>query len=354
MPERFELGTLPYELLAGTTAAVDVIASLGEGATRRERLVAAMTAVEAHEDRLRARIEEGLARLDGVEVLSRAAHRTPTLLVRVPGGERRAYELLAERGVRAGRVLLRDRGVPAPGARRHRGAADRARALLRRRGRRSAARARWSRCAGPHPAEARQGVAQARGRDHGRAAVVVGESVQARREDVEVDGETVTLDRERMIVLYRRWLADRPELVEKARDELAGHDLACWCRPRTSATRTCCFGWQPVGCRSPLRQTSGGSGGRCAGMSPHLRRPGVAAGVVLVALLAVLDILSPWVFPPPPGAPEFANTLSVIFGVVVLVALGVWVATSIRAAMWVVVVIRVIGGCSRSSRSPTP
>ena len=99
VPERFELGTLPYELLAGTTAAVDVIASLGEGATRRDRLVTAMAAVEAHEDRLRARIEEGLARLDGVEVLSRAAHRTPTLLVRVPGGERRAYELLSERGV---------------------------------------------------------------------------------------------------------------------------------------------------------------------------------------------------------------------------------------------------------------
>ena len=31
VPERFELGTLPYELMAGTTAAVDLIASLGEG-----------------------------------------------------------------------------------------------------------------------------------------------------------------------------------------------------------------------------------------------------------------------------------------------------------------------------------
>ena len=29
VPERFELGTLPYELLAGTTAAVDFLASLG-------------------------------------------------------------------------------------------------------------------------------------------------------------------------------------------------------------------------------------------------------------------------------------------------------------------------------------
>ena len=32
VPERFELGTLPYELMAGTTAAVDFIASLADGA----------------------------------------------------------------------------------------------------------------------------------------------------------------------------------------------------------------------------------------------------------------------------------------------------------------------------------
>jgi cysteine desulfurase family protein (TIGR01976 family) len=101
VPERFELGTLPYELLAGTTAAVDVLASLGpdDGAARRDRLVAGMAAVEAHEDRLRTRIETGLAYLPGVSVLSRARHRTPTLLVRVPGGERRVHAGLAERGV---------------------------------------------------------------------------------------------------------------------------------------------------------------------------------------------------------------------------------------------------------------
>ncbi|HEY2194831.1 MAG TPA: cysteine desulfurase-like protein [Actinomycetospora sp.] len=100
VPERFELGTLPYELLAGTTAAVDVLASLGpDDGDRRARLVAGMAAVEAHEDRLRTRIETGLACLPGVSVLSRAAHRTPTLLVQVPGGGRRAHEGLAERGV---------------------------------------------------------------------------------------------------------------------------------------------------------------------------------------------------------------------------------------------------------------
>ena len=31
MPERFELGTLPYELLAGTTAAIDFLAGLVDG-----------------------------------------------------------------------------------------------------------------------------------------------------------------------------------------------------------------------------------------------------------------------------------------------------------------------------------
>ncbi|NMO93936.1 cysteine desulfurase-like protein [Actinomycetospora sp. TBRC 11914] len=100
VPERFELGTLPYELLAGTTAAVDVLASLGpDRGPRRDRLVAAMGAVEAHEDRLRERIETGLAWIPGVSVLSRAAHRTPTLLVKVPGGGRRAHQGLADRGV---------------------------------------------------------------------------------------------------------------------------------------------------------------------------------------------------------------------------------------------------------------
>ncbi|MFG2944290.1 cysteine desulfurase-like protein [Streptomyces adustus] len=87
VPERFELGTLPYELLAGARAAVDLLADLAPGAqgTRRERLRAAFTAVEAHEDALRARIERGLAELGGVTVYSRAAHRTPTLLFSVAG-----------------------------------------------------------------------------------------------------------------------------------------------------------------------------------------------------------------------------------------------------------------------------
>ncbi|MEV5547270.1 cysteine desulfurase-like protein [Streptomyces sp. NPDC052309] len=87
VPERFELGTLPYELLAGARAAVDFLADLvpDTAGGRRDRLVASFAALEAHEDGLRERIEQGLADLGGVTVYSRAARRTPTLLFTVAG-----------------------------------------------------------------------------------------------------------------------------------------------------------------------------------------------------------------------------------------------------------------------------
>ncbi|MFJ9896588.1 cysteine desulfurase-like protein [Streptomyces sp. NPDC091280] len=83
VPERFELGTLPYELLAGTSAAVDVLAGLDTDAAgnRRERLTASLAALHRHEDVLRALIDQGLAALDGVTVHSNAADRTPTVLL---------------------------------------------------------------------------------------------------------------------------------------------------------------------------------------------------------------------------------------------------------------------------------
>ncbi|MFA3873345.1 cysteine desulfurase-like protein [Streptomyces sp. MMCC 100] len=104
VPERFELGTLPYELLAGARAAVDFLAGLEPDArgSRRDRLVASFAALEAHEDALRERIERGLAGLDGVTVYSRAARRTPTLLFTVAGlSPADVYRQLAERGVDA-------------------------------------------------------------------------------------------------------------------------------------------------------------------------------------------------------------------------------------------------------------
>ncbi|WNE94308.1 cysteine desulfurase-like protein [Streptomyces luomodiensis] len=104
VPERFELGTLPYELLAGTRAAVDFLATLAPDAegSRRERLASAYAALEQHENTLRRRLDEGLAALGPITVHSRAAHRTPTLLLTIDGRDTTdAYRHLAGRGVDA-------------------------------------------------------------------------------------------------------------------------------------------------------------------------------------------------------------------------------------------------------------
>ncbi|HEY0169004.1 MAG TPA: cysteine desulfurase-like protein [Jatrophihabitans sp.] len=109
VPERFELGTLPYELMAGTTAVVDFIADLGRiagsdstGGDRRQRVLASMDAVHEHEEALRRRIESTLAEFDSMTLHSRAGRRTPTLLYTFadrPAGE--AYRFLAELDVNA-------------------------------------------------------------------------------------------------------------------------------------------------------------------------------------------------------------------------------------------------------------
>lgn len=103
VPERFELGTLPYELLAGITAAVDVLADLvpSEG-SRRERLLTSMAALEAYEDDLHAHLRAGLESIPGITLYSNAKHRTPTETFNLAGidGEE-VSRLLAERGVNA-------------------------------------------------------------------------------------------------------------------------------------------------------------------------------------------------------------------------------------------------------------
>lgn len=104
VPERFEFGTLPYELLAGTTAAVDFIAGLGGVASgdRRERLLSSLALLEEHEDGLRVDLETRLAAIDGITLYGHASRRTPTLLFSVDGWESRAVAAkLAESGVNA-------------------------------------------------------------------------------------------------------------------------------------------------------------------------------------------------------------------------------------------------------------
>jgi len=81
VPERFEFGTLPYELMAGCSAAIDFIAEMapGDGKTRREKIVNSMNSLEKYEDGLMEYLESSVAALPGVTLYGRAKHRTPTI-----------------------------------------------------------------------------------------------------------------------------------------------------------------------------------------------------------------------------------------------------------------------------------
>jgi selenocysteine lyase/cysteine desulfurase len=103
VPERFELGTLPYEVLAGTTATVDFIAGLASSATdRRTGVVESMTAAEEYEEGLFQRLVDGLSANPRVRLYGSPKRHTPTALFSVEGVDSEAiYRGLAERGVNA-------------------------------------------------------------------------------------------------------------------------------------------------------------------------------------------------------------------------------------------------------------
>ena len=106
VPDRLELGTLPYELLAGITAAVDVLADLvpGDEATmsRRDRIVRSMTALESYEDELHVYLRAGLESVPGVRLYCHAPHRTPTELFSIDGVDsEQIYVTLSALGVNA-------------------------------------------------------------------------------------------------------------------------------------------------------------------------------------------------------------------------------------------------------------
>jgi cysteine desulfurase family protein (TIGR01976 family) len=86
IPDRFELGTLPFEALAGVATAAEFMLSLDRAALRR------------HEDALLAHMLDGLRAIDGVTVYGAARDRAPTLMFTVDGrtSEEVARALAAE------------------------------------------------------------------------------------------------------------------------------------------------------------------------------------------------------------------------------------------------------------------
>ena len=85
VPDRFELGTPAFAQLAAATAAVDWIASLGAGASRREQVLDAMRTLGQQEDEVFSRLLSGLRDRDDVVLLGSPARRTPTVAFTVRG-----------------------------------------------------------------------------------------------------------------------------------------------------------------------------------------------------------------------------------------------------------------------------
>jgi cysteine desulfurase family protein (TIGR01976 family) len=86
--ERFELGTLPFESLAGVTAAAEYMLGVGYDAIR------------AHEERLLSVAADGLAAIGGVTLYGDPADRVPTLMFNVAGfTSAEVATALAERSV---------------------------------------------------------------------------------------------------------------------------------------------------------------------------------------------------------------------------------------------------------------
>jgi cysteine desulfurase family protein (TIGR01976 family) len=85
IPDKLETGTQNHEGAAGVQGAIDFIASLGEGATQRERLTNAMSAVEEYESDLAAKFRAGLRALPGVRLYAapEGVRKTPTIAFRV-------------------------------------------------------------------------------------------------------------------------------------------------------------------------------------------------------------------------------------------------------------------------------
>jgi cysteine desulfurase family protein (TIGR01976 family) len=101
-PERIETGTQNHEGIVGAAAAVNFLASLGTGETRRARLATAFTALHARSRSLLQRLWDGLAAIEGVTLYGPkpGSPRTPTVAFTLAGEPaEEVARRLADRGV---------------------------------------------------------------------------------------------------------------------------------------------------------------------------------------------------------------------------------------------------------------
>ncbi|MGC2241297.1 MAG: cysteine desulfurase-like protein [Acidimicrobiia bacterium] len=89
-PEKLETGTQSFESIAGVTAAVDYLAGLGEGRSRRDRLVSAFDRISRHETVLGTRFIEGISSIPKVSLFGTPemdGSRVATFAISVEGNE---------------------------------------------------------------------------------------------------------------------------------------------------------------------------------------------------------------------------------------------------------------------------
>ncbi len=86
-PDKWETGTQSFESIAGVAAAVDYIASLGEGTNRRERIASAYRAINDHDTELTDRFLAGIEAMPHVTLFGRSESegRTATFAIDVDG-----------------------------------------------------------------------------------------------------------------------------------------------------------------------------------------------------------------------------------------------------------------------------
>ncbi len=87
-PDSIETGTLNHAAIAGVSAAVEFLASLGNGNSMREKLVNAYHKISTHEFVLASKLYAGLKKIPGVTMIGQdfsSNSRTPTLSFTVEG-----------------------------------------------------------------------------------------------------------------------------------------------------------------------------------------------------------------------------------------------------------------------------
>jgi cysteine desulfurase family protein (TIGR01976 family) len=102
VPEKLETGTLNHEGIVGAAAAVDYLADLGEGVSRRERLGHTFAELRARGRRLVEQLWSGLGNIGGVKLYGPGPEspRTPTVAFTVAGRSADAVaRWLGERGI---------------------------------------------------------------------------------------------------------------------------------------------------------------------------------------------------------------------------------------------------------------